>query len=207
VNFKLKALGLAATGLMAIGMAAPAFAADPSDSTDITFEITTTDQFSVEITDSTDFQSEPFTLDPSTYNFTIQAFYDYQVTDLRGTPSGWNVNSSATEFTNTDTNATVQDAALYTGNNTQWDLSTPDGFIPATGSNPDGVSIAVSSDNIIPDGHVIIHSAAGVTPPNNQVQGAGQFSAQEALYLTFPSVVEAGTYSSTLTLTLASGDI
>jgi hypothetical protein len=208
MNFKTKTLGLVATGLVALGMTAPALAADGTTASQpILFTITSTDQFSVAITGSTDFQNEPFTIDPSTYNFAIQGFYGYQVTDLRGQPLGWNVSESASTFVNTSNGHTVADAELYSGNVPKDDPNTPEGFTWVNGSNPDGVAYAQSSVSIIPDGHVILHSNDGVTPPNNQVQGAGIFDSQEALYLTFPSAVEAGEYSSTITLTLSSGDI
>jgi WxL domain surface cell wall-binding len=203
MNLKSKALGLLATAAIALGMASSAVAADPTQQ--VNFQIQPGQTFSVAITGSTNFSGGNFTLGVQDSSNTNSGSISYKVTDLRGTGAGWNMNASASNFTNTTSHAVVPGAQLYASNNTKWTpapAGNPDGFVSGTGSIRTGVSALANYTNIMGTGATLLKSTAGINgvTPN----GTGEFSVQDALFLTFPNAVAAGSYQTTITLTLSS---
>jgi hypothetical protein len=200
-----KTLGLLAAVALALSMAGPALA--DTDTENVDYVITAGTQFSIEITDgpitgsntSTAAFEQPFTIgDWPVCNWSCTASYTYEVTDLRGTALGWNVKASASAFTGTL--GTVSGAELYTYGPPDPDTN----FTAGPGSISSGVSINLAIPNIMTTPDLIIQAAPGV---NSSVQpnGAGTFSDLEVLQVVFPTAIAVGTYTSVLTLTLASG--
>ena len=217
MNVKLKFFGLVATAIVLLGISSPALAQDgDDDEQDVDLTITSTDIFSIEVFHSTNFPDTQFTLDGLDSGNVGNASYDFEVTDLRGTGDGWNVNVASSEFANVDTLAVVPDAELHSTNNSDYAsfFSSPlpphsvdveaDQFGSTSGSVRTGVSANSVWDDIIGSGHVLLSSDDGVDGvfPN----GTGYFQDEEALYLNFPGAVAAGTYEATVTLTLTSGN-
>ncbi len=198
-------LAVAAALVLALSLSGAALAdTTPSDNTDVTVVITAGTQFSVDITStSSSFGSVPFALGWQACNWGCMAYYTYSVTDLRGTGAGWTVNAKASDFTGGPNNAVVPDATLFRSNENYWN---PTGFSAVDGSISTGVSVGTQDDPtpIMNTSSQIIAGTPGVSGvyPN----ATGTFSAKESMWFTFPDSVAAGTYTSTLTLTLTSGN-
>ena len=192
--------GIIAAALMVFVGTAPALAVD--DTTTVNVTITAGTQFSVDITSaSSSFPSDPFALGYNSCNWGCMAYYTYTVTDLRGTAKGWNVNASASNFVGGPGNIAVPGANLFRSN----ELSqNPTGFTAAAGSISAGVSVGAqdSPTLIMNTSSLIISGASGLSGPSPKASGA--FSAKESMWYTFPDSVAAGSYNSTLTLTLTS---
>lgn len=196
---KLKQLaGAAAALLLALSIGAPALA-DTSDHTDITLNVLAGTEFSVQITDSKDFNDQAFSLG-APGNYTAQAWYNLQVVDMRGTGAGWNVSASASAFS-----PAVPTSGLVTANNgPYWSCMNPAGYCYSSGSITNGVGITSGSPDIIAGAANVISSTAGHTAAP-QPNGTGTFSTNETLYfINFPNALQVGTYSTTVTLTLTS---
>lgn len=189
-----KLLGVIFALALITGLAMPVTAA-PGD---ISFTITPGTELSVVVTSSTNFPDRAFSL-TGPPNFTDSAAYNYTVTDLRGNGLGWNVQASASAFS-----PVVPGSGLSSSNNTQW--SVPAGYTVAlSGSITAGVGFTPSGNNIIATSRKVLFGNPGIVAavPN----ATGKFSAQEAVYYTgFPVAAAAGTYSTTVTLTISSGN-
>jgi hypothetical protein len=187
---------------MALSMAGPALA--ETDTENVDYVITAGTQFSISITDgpitgsntSTAAFEQPFTIgDWPVCNWSCTASYTYELTDLRGTALGWNVKASASAFTGTP--GTITGAELFT-------YSTDGLFTAGTGAISSGVSVNAAIPNIIGASDLVIKATPGVNA-SVQPNGAGTFSDVEVLQVVFPTAITVGTYTSVLTLTLASG--
>ena len=196
-----RVFGIIAALLMTFGVAAPALAVD--DTTTVNVTITAGTQFSVDITSaSSSFPSDDFALGYNACNWGCMAYYNYKVTDLRGTGNGWTVNAKASNFVSgPPNNAIVPGANLFRSNEVS---QNPSGFTASAGSISTGVSVG-TQDNptlIMNTSSLIISGASGMSgvTPN----ATGEFSAKESMWYTFPNSVAAGSYNSTLTLTLTS---
>jgi hypothetical protein len=208
MNLKGKIFGLAAAALMTLGISGSAFAADAQQN--VTYSINSVGTLSVAIIHASNFSATNFTLGASSP--TNSASYDFTVTDMRGTGAGWSVNVAASDFTDGNGH-TATDATMYSANNTFWASQLPTGlsqiaptaqtafrFTPASVST--GVSAINSGANIINSSRTLLGSTAGVSTVGAQPNGTGAFSSEQALFLTFPNAVAAGTYTTTVTLTL-----
>lgn len=196
--------GIAAALLLALSVGGSALAAAPSDNTNVQVEITAGTEFSVDITSSlSDFGDVPFALGYQSCNWGCMAYYDYSVTDKRGTGAGWLVHASAGDFTGGPNNAVVPGANLFRSNEVYWN---PGGFTAASGSISTGVTVGAQDTPtlIMNTSSLIIKGTSGVSgvTPN----ATGTFSAKESMWFTFPNSVAVGTYTSTLLLTLTSGN-
>lgn len=183
--------------VLAVSMAGSAMAST-TDTTNVSLTITSGSQFSVDITGSSNFANQPFSLTTSG-NWTGSASYTLEVVDLRGTGAGWNVTASASAF-----NPAIPGSGLQTSNNGPWwSCMSPSGFCAGPGSISNGVAVASGSGDLINAGPVsIIGSAAGTTSAP-QPYGTGTFSTQEAVYYTgFPVALAVNTYTTTITVTL-----
>lgn len=203
MNLK-RILALGAALLLSLSLTGPALADPSPDTTSVQVEITAGTQFSVDITSSlSDFGDVPFALGWQACNWGCMAYYNYSVTDMRGTGAGWQVNAQAGNFTGGPNNAVVPGANLFRSNEVYWN---PGGFTAAPGSVSAGVTVGAqdSPTLIMNSSSLIIKGTTGVSgvTPN----ATGTFSAKESMWFTFPDSVAAGTYTSTLTLTLTSGN-
>lgn len=186
-------------GLMIISAFTQAMA---DDTADVSLTITGGSTLSVEITDSNNFPNQPFSLTSAPGNYTYSAHYNLQVIDDRGTGAGWNVTASASAFTQVGTGALVPGSGLPSVNN-YCDGTWAGPQVCATpGSILTGVSVVPGSPNLIAGAASIIVGAPGQAPgplPN----ATGTFDTQEAVYYTgFPVGVQAGTYTTTITLSI-----
>jgi len=190
-------LSLIAALVMMVSAGGAALATDPTASTNVSLTVTAGTQLSIAITGSNNFPNAPFSLTGPT-NWTYSAYYNVQVTDLRGTGVGWNVTASASQFTPVVTGAKLQNSNNYCGGN--W--AGPQ-ICATPGSILNGVSVVAGSPDIIAAPASILKSTAGSAPgplPN----GTGVFTTQEAVFYNgFPAGLQAGTYTSTITLTLS----
>ena len=190
--------------MLTLSMAGMAAADPPTAQTDVSLEITEGSEFSVAITNSNDFPTRTFSLG-APGNYAYSAFYNVQVTDMRGTGDGWDVIASASAF-----DPAVPGSGLPTVNNGPWATGltctpTPAGFCSSAGSIDNGVSVVAGSPDIIAAPASIFTSATGMTPAP-QPFGTGVFSTQEIVYYTgFPNALAVGTYTTTVLLTLQSG--
>lgn len=191
-------LSLVAALVMMVSAAGAALASDPTASTNVSLTITPGSQFSIAITGSNNFPNAPYSL-TGPANWTNSAYYNVQVTDLRGTGDGWNVNASASAFTPVVTGAKLQNANNYCNGN--W--SGPQ-ICYTAGSILNGVAVVAGSPDIVAAPALILKADPGSAPgplPN----GTGVFTTQEVVYYNnFPAGLQAGTYTSTITLTLSS---
>src|SRR6478735_8467866 len=190
--------GIVAAAALAMSFGGATVAASTTDTTNVSLTITPGSELSVDITSSTNFQNQPFNLNSAPGNYSYSAAYNYVATDLRGTGAGWIVTASASAFT-----PAVPGSGMSTGNNTQWNAGCGfgTGFCPTAGSISNGVDIHHAGANIIAAPASILWSIGGHTAAP-QPYGTGSFGAQEAVYYTgFPVAVQAGTYTSTITLT------
>lgn len=199
MNLKSKAIGLFAAAIMAVGITAPAFAADQQN---VTYQITPGTQFSVTFDSGTNFQAKQFTLGDSSPQYSA-AFY-YTVVDLRGTGEGWNVKASTPGFFTTGPSPVQVPNVQLRSTNLELYLndSTP-GFQAESGSITTGVTGTSNWTSILAPGGLLMKGTPGINgvTPN----ATGTFHAGDALYLSFPVAVAAGSYQATIQLTLASG--
>jgi len=194
-------LGAAAAALLAVSFAGTAMAVEPDNQADVSLTITPGSELSVVITGSNNFPSLPFSLNTAPPSFTASAHYNLQVVDGRGTGAGWVVTASATPFT-----PAVPGTGLPTTNNGLWmNICGPilgTGFCASPGSIPNGVAVTPGSPNIIAGGASIFYSDDGQTAAPSPF-GTGTFQTQEAIYYTgFPVALSAGTYTTTVTLSI-----
>ncbi|MGB3329576.1 MAG: hypothetical protein WBA46_11525 [Thermomicrobiales bacterium] len=172
-------------------------------STNVTLTITGGTQLSVAITGSNNFPNQPFSLTNAPGNYTYSAYYNLQVIDGRGTGAGWNVTGSATPFTQVGTGAPVPGSGLPSANNhCNGNYGGPE-FCAAPGSISNGVAVVAGSPDLIAGPGSLIVGHAGQAPgplPN----ATGTFDTQEAVYYTgFPAGIQAGTYTTTITLSIS----
>jgi hypothetical protein len=202
MGFKAKAAGFIAAIAIAIGVSAPALA---NDDQQVEFEITPGSEFSVEIIGGGNFRDTEFDLAVLS-TVAGNGYYDYKVTDLRGTGLGWNVKASTTGFYSS-TGDLVEGAILRSTNNTPWATHVPagpNGFSADAGSITTGVTATSSWNSIVGAGRVLLQATPGIN--DSYPNGTGVFYDEEALYLEFPSGIAAGTYTATVLLTLSSGN-
>lgn len=198
-------LAVAAALVLALALSGAALAGTtPSDNTDVTIVIFAGTEFSVDITsESSNFPSVGFSLGGSGCSEGCPAYYTYSVTDLRGSGAGWEVRASASDFRGGPNNAVISGATLVRTNES---IFNPGGFSASADSISTGVFVSTQDfpTPILNTSSLIIAGASGVSgvTPN----ATGIFSARETMWLTLPDSVAAGTYTSTLTLTLTSGD-
>jgi hypothetical protein len=208
MNLKSKILGFVATAALALGIGGSALADGAQQS--VTYSINSAGTLSVAIIHASNFSATNFTLSASSP--TNSASYDFTVTDMRGTGAGWSVTVGASDFS--DGTHTVTGATMYSSNNTHWATQLPGGlseiaptdstsfkFTPASVAT--GVSALNSGANIINSSRTLLGSQAGVSAVGAHPNGTGAFSSEQALFLTFPNAVAVGTYTTTITLTLA----
>jgi hypothetical protein len=186
---------IAALGL-AFSIAAPALA-QSTDSTNKTLTITAGTQFSVEITSAdSSWASVPFSL-AGPANWTASSPYNVKVVDLRGTGKGWTVSASASAFTPVD----IPSAQLLTQNNTG---NSCGGFCAGSLSVSAGVTAITAAQDIKAGSKTLISSESG-TIAGPKPKGSGEFTFQEVVYYNgVPAALAAGSYTTTITLTLTS---
>jgi hypothetical protein len=201
VNLRTKLVGTLGAAVMLLGVAAPAFADSPTNQRTETYEITQGSTFSATIDSGTNFTSKQFTLGDSSPQYS--ASYYYTVTDLRGTGAGWTLKASTPGFYTTgDSPVQVPNVQLHSSNLTRYLYGTTGDFTSDTGSVTTGVQGLSNWTSILAPGGVLMTGTAGLSgvTPN----ATGTFHSGDALFLTFPNAVAAGTYQSTITLTLSS---
>lgn len=111
------------------------------------------------------------------------------VQDLRGTGAGWHLEVTSTTFT--DGSNTLPNTALsITGVTT-----TCDGTTCTDPTNSHTYSIGVPADTVAPTAVEFFDAAAGT--------GLGDFTVTPTFSLAVPATTYAGTYNSTVTLTIA----
>jgi hypothetical protein len=211
MNFKSKIVGFVATAVVALGIGGSALATPAGPTQNVQVQIGAGTQFSVAFIHATNFGNAAFSLGVQNSATIPSASYDFTVTDLRGTGDGWHVNVSSTDFTNGPVTATG--AVLSTTNNTQWASFLPggaqsaNGWVAGAGSITTGVTRVDPGfgANLIGTERTVLQSSNGVSLIGAQPNGTGTFSSEHALFLAFPAAVAAGTYTSTVTLTLTSG--
>jgi len=193
--------GIVAAAALALSFGGSALAAGPTDSTNVSLTITPGSELSVDIYNSNNFPNQPFNLNAAPGNYAYSAFYNLEVKDLRGTGKGWNVSASASAFT-----PAVPGSGLPTVNNGIYWLpcAAATGFCANAGSISNGVGITPGSPDLIAAPSAIFFSTAGQTPAPSPY-GTGTFQTQEVVYYTgFPVATTAGTYTTTLTLSISS---
>lgn len=170
---------------------------------DVSLTITPGSELSVAITDSNNFPNQQFSLTSAPGNYTYSAHYNLQVIDGRGTGDGWNVTGSATPFTQVGTNAPVPGSGLPSVNNyCDGNWGGPQ-VCAAPGSISTGVEVVAGSPDLIAGSSSIIVGHGG-TAPGPLPNATGTFTTQEAVYYTgFPVGVQAGTYTTTITLSIS----
>lgn len=174
--------GLSA-GLLALGATVPAFAGDVTGTFGLTggpLAIAASDAPTVNLTlDGTD-QS-------TTDTFTIDA------KDLRGTGAGWKVTITSTLFTNGDGKTLADDAAEITGIAVDCDDGTC-----TDPENGVGYPLTIPADVVAPAEAATLFNAGAD-------KGMGDFTLTPTFKLSVPANAYAGSYSSTITLDIASG--
>lgn len=200
MTLRAKALGLLGAIALAIGIIGPVAAQTDSASIGTSLSVVPGSTFDVEITSAAvNFTQKTFTFGAQNGN---QSTLYYQVTDGRGTNSGWSVTMTATALTGTNPNnpnqvltsfhATPSKADAYGGTN-----PTPVsvGGVPASAFCTIGVtggagwqSLAVGSTASVSS------SAAGC--------GTGKYTHYTSLFIDLPAVTIVDTYASTLTVSL-----
>lgn len=172
-------------------------------STNVSLTITPGTELSVTITGSNNFPNQPFSLTNAPGNYTYSAYYNLQVVDGRGSGAGWNVTGSATPFQQVGTGAPVPGSGLPSVNNyCNGNWGGPQ-VCASPGSFSNGVEVVAGSPNLIAGSSSIIvgHAGQSAGPVPN---ATGTFTTQEAVYYTgFPVGIQAGTYTTTITLSIS----
>lgn len=191
---------IAAAGFMMLSTFGLAAATDTAV---VSLTITPGNELSVNITGSNNFPDRSFSLTSAPGNYTYSAHYDLQVVDSRGNGNGWNVTASATPFQQVGTGTLVPGSGLPSANN-HCPGNYAVEFCSVAGSISTGVAVVAGSPDLIAGSSSIFAGQAGQAPgpvPN----ATGTFSTQEAVYYTgFPVGIQAGTYTTTVTLSISS---
>jgi hypothetical protein len=186
--FKKFATGTAALALMTTVFASTTMAAD----SDINAAITGTDSVTIsEIGAGTGFT--PTKLTGKTVTINSDSFGSFEVTDARGTGAGWDISISAEPFTNTAAPEGKQ--ALSTGSLT---LSAPTVGLGDDNSSP--------INTITTNGGAVDNSSVSMLrAETNGGMGTYKITGMPMQLKLMPKEVYAGTYTSTVTVSLTTG--
>lgn len=173
---------LAVVGLVSFAIASPIFADDVTGSLDInggSLTMATADDptFSAITLDGTDQSSS----DP----------IDIDVNDSTGTGNGWKLQVTSTTFTNGGGKTLPNTALAITGVSSVCDTTCTN---PTNGTS---YSLTVPADTVAPTAVTFFNSAVDT--------GMGDFTVTPTFELSVPATAYAGTYNSTVTITIASG--
>jgi len=193
------ATGIIAVCAMIIGVSGVVFASSPPGSSqDTTGSVAITGAKSLNITAPATLTFAGVTLDGSARTTTNAAgSFPLEVTDATGLAGGWDVSLSATTFVDSATSQKLNDAGTLSVTN----LSTI--YSPSndgSGTIPDS---SVTPASATP---VAVTTAAAPTPIYNAapLTGMGSFELDTQLSLYIPANTVSGTYSSTITVSIAS---
>jgi hypothetical protein len=187
-NVIARASAAAAALLLTFALAVPAFA----DSTTGTAEVT---GGSLSLDSATSFALTGITLDGT--DKTTSGSFAIDLKDLTGTGTGWHVTIATTPFTTT--NGVVTDTLTNTAAYISNVAMICDNPGTQTCTNPtNNITVDDSTNRLILDGTETLYNAAANT-------GMGDFTLTPTFKLNLPADAYAGTYQSTLTVSVISG--
>ena len=191
--------GLVAALAMTIGASGVAFATIPTPaSQDTAGSLAVTGTSGLAISAPTTLSFTGVTLDGLQHTTTNAAHsFGVDVTDATGLAGGWNVSLAATTFTS-GSNTLANAGTLSVTGVTPSDLSSPaSGTMPTSTITPtSGSPVAVTTAATSPTAAPMYNAGAGT--------GIGSFGLDTQLSLYLPASTVAGTYTSTITVAVAS---